>query len=217
MGKAQLVATNVTGGAGVSPDGTFWVLLGDSTSSSTSEGFGYFRCDDTEDGDLDPFVFFHISSIAFNNGNARVDGTSGTSFNAGSWAGGSSIFSSMIFKGWRRRGWATADAFMAYYAAHLVSSPGSSATSLMGDNPSNPETVACSYTTKRLRERVALTAQDNTAKGRKGTLRWWWEVQGNTPFDTFDGKTKIVVCANTGSVGCAVWGPYDGATTPSQT
>lgn len=214
LGKAQLIATNNTGSTGVTPDGTFWMMIGDTASATQAELFGYVRCDDSEDGDLDPFVFFKLTSIASNNANARLDGSgTGSLGNTSTLITGAS--SSMTWKGWRRRGFSSADAFQAFGAGSIWMGSGATTQIIGNDNLANPDTIACSYSTKRVRERIILSSNDNTKKMRKGSPRWYWLVQGNTTFDTFDSKTKIVVIPSSTSPGHVI-GPYDGTTTPAQ-
>lgn len=216
LGKAQLVATNATPATGVSADGTYWAMIGDAASATQAQFLGHFRLDDTEDADLDPFACFKSTGIASNNANIRVD-ASGTS--ALSAAVISQGFGSQVnaWRGWRRRGFASADTFVPLGMACLFANPLASATLLIGDNVASPETVACSYSTKRLRERIFLVSMDNTKKIRKGTVRHASMVQGGTTFDTADTKLKVFVMPGaTTSIGSILLDPYDGATTPLQ-
>lgn len=216
FGLAQVVAVNTTPSTGVSADGSFWVLLGGDTSSSTAAQFiGYFRCDNSEDGDIDPFVFFKSGSIGLNAANSYLNNTGGSQFGTTIVFAGSAVASSpKTWLGWRRRGFATADAFNAYVATCLGFT--GSANTVLTDNNGLPETIACSYTSKRLREPIFLVGQDNTLKGRKGSPRWMSIVQGGTTFDTYDAKQKVVVCPAQSSDPAVVVGPYDGTTTPLQ-
>lgn len=218
FGKAQIVCVNTVPGTGVSADGTFWIVVGD-TSNAVGTGIemmGYHRCDDSEPADLDPFAFQKHTSIALSNANARID-ASGTTLwtNSFMFTPINSTSQNMDWKGWRRRGFPSADAFNAYCACLL----GTTAGFVLNDNVASPETIACSYSTKRLREKIWLVSQDTTKKHRKGSLRWLWAAQGNVAYDTLDVKLKL--CIGIGLSGTAntsfFLGPIDGSTVPSQT
>lgn len=216
FGKAQIVAVNNTPATGVSADGTFWILIGGDTSIATNSQFlGYFRCDNSEDGDLDPFVFFKSGSVALNNANARIDNTGGSQFGANViFQASNSITNAKMWLGWRRRGFSSGDAFNAFTATILGFAGG--ATNPLTDNNGVPETIGSSYTSKRLREPIFMISQNNTNKGRKGSPRWLSAVQGGATFDTYDAKQKVMICQVNSSQPGVVAGPFDGSTTPLQ-
>lgn len=213
MGRAQIVATNATPETGVSADGTWWVLLGDTSSSTQSQFLGYFRLDNSEDGDLDPFAGFKLSSTGYSNALVRVSSASGSSFSSGAIMTGSAP-SNLAWRGWRRRGFSSNDAFLPLTTAGL--NYGSNSALLMTDNNANPETIAASYVSKRLREPIWIVSADNTKKCRKGTVRWLFQVQGGTTFDTWDSRQKICIAASGTSQASILAGPYDGVSTPLQ-
>jgi hypothetical protein len=212
LGKAQVVATNCTAATNVSADGSFWCMIGDLASATQCEIFGYFRCDDSEEGDLDPFVFLKLTGTSVGSANARTDATGSTSLAATSIIGSSS--GSISWHGWRRRGFASADAYQSCLV--INSTIGGGSVNTLADNNPNPETVACSYTTKRIRERIPLMSTDNTKKMRKGDPRWMWIIQGGTTFDTADGKLKVLITPSSPTNGAFLVGPYDGASVPLQ-
>ncbi len=222
LSKAQIVATNATGAANVSPDGTSWIVLGDTSSTTQCQLLGYFRCDDTEDADLDPFLFFKPSGTAGNAADSRRTAGSTSGLTNGQ-IGGNLVASGVkSWFGWRRRGFITTqsgtqggDAF-ASYAQGLMYNVSQGQT-IQQISPGNVETVACSYTTKIVRERLVMCAVDTAnAKHRKGTVRWMWMLQSNSTFDTFDGKQKMVIVPIAAPYGSFVIGPMDGSTTPAQ-
>lgn len=217
MGKAQIVAVNTTTSTGVSADGTFWILLGDVSSPTQSQFIGYLRCDNSEDADLDPFVFYKQSGSSLNGSNPATSATTGGNFTSVNFLSYNGVGGSMQFRGWRRRGFASADTFNSYNAVILV---GSSEQAVLADNNSLPETIACAYTSKRLREPIVLVSQDNTntLKGRKGSPRWLSAIQGSTTFDSFDVHQKVCIAAPSGSVGfpAILAGPFDGITSALQ-
>jgi hypothetical protein len=216
MGKAQLTATNTTPATGVSADGTFWAFMGDVTTSISGQLFGFFRVENTEDGDLDPFVAFSQASVTYNSASVRV--SSSTIVGSTGNMIVTVIGGTTKWKGWRRRGFSSGDAFAPLATAFLRDgAPNIGGGTLTLDNVANPETVANSYSSKRLRESIWLVAQDNTVKMRKGNPRWMSILQGGSTYDTWDSKTKICVfAAVSGTCGTIVIGPYDGTTTPTQ-
>lgn len=214
FGVAQAVAVNNTHSTGVSQDGSFWALIGGDVSSSTAAQFiGYFRCDNSEDGDIDPFVWYKSGSVALNAANTAVNNTGGSQLGSNIVFSFSPANSPKTWLGWRRRGFSTGDAFNAYNAVCLGYIQ---QTAVLTDNNGVPETIACSYTSKRLREPIFLAGQDNTLKGRKGSPRWMSIVQGGTTFDTYDAKQKLIICPANGVNPAVVVGPWDGTTTPLQ-
>lgn len=213
LGKAQIVATNCAGASGASPDGTFWILMGDTSSTTQAQFFSYMRTDGGEDADLDPFVWNKISNIGWNNANLRLDASGTYSLSAGNVLTGMGP-SIVAWRGWRRRGFASGDSFVPLTAANLAYGGGSS-TALMADNTST-ELVACAYSDKRVREQFLIVSGDSSKKIRKGYPRWMWTIMGGTTFDTWDGKTKVCIVPASGSVPPVIVGPYDATTTPLQ-
>lgn len=214
LGKAQIVATNCTGASGTSPDGTFWILIGDTSSATQAQFFSYMRTDSGEDGDVDPFVWGKQTTVAWNNGNLRLD-ASGTNSLASSNLLSGEWTTTVTWRGWRRRGFTPNDSFVPLAAASLAFQFGSA---LLMDNTA-VELVACSYSSKRVRDQILICSADGSKKIRKGYLRWMWTIMGGTTFDTWDGKTKLCILpATLGTYGTApvIVGPYDGTTTPLQ-
>lgn len=230
-GKAQIFVANCTPAAGVSADGTFQIMIGD-TAQGVGTGIGfwsYTRMDDTEDADLDPYLFIKAFAIQASSANARTDGTTSGQTVAALASGTASPLttSTMVSKGWRRRGFPTNDAFNTYIPCLLAMSQSAGGaivgSVILADSVSNPETVACSYTTKKLRERIWYVSQDNTKKHRKGTARWIWGAQGGVTFDTLDSKLKIAI-GTASSINSNVFDnitlyalKYDGSSVPTQT
>ncbi|APR86762.1 hypothetical protein A7982_12111 [Minicystis rosea] len=219
LGRAQITATNCAGSSGVSADGTFWILMGDVTTSTQAQFLSYMRMDSGEDADLDPFIWIRCSGVGYNNANIRVDATGISSLNSSTVFCGSAP-STVAWRGWRRRGFSSNDGFVPLTVSGLAYFGTSSATlPVTADNPSNPETVACAYTSKRVREQILVSSADNTKKIRKGYPRWMWILMGGTTFDTWDAKTKVcIVPALTSNpyTPSVIVGPYDGSSTPLQ-
>lgn len=222
MGVAQIVATNIIGATGVTPDGTAWVIMGDTVSPTQCQMFGVFRCDDCEDADVDPFVTFRtVFNITGANPNVRTDASgSSSSLNGSSFFGLTGTANSAFWKGWRRRGFPSEDVF-AVWAIGLVAffGGGNVSQNVCMESPQTKiDQIGCAYTQKKTRDRFFVINQDPTKKGRKGTLRWISTLGSNTTYDMLDGRTKMVMIAfSNGSNPSIVIGPLDGSTIVAQT
>jgi hypothetical protein len=215
LGRAQIIATNCAGASGVSPDGTFWVLMGETSLTTQAEFLSYMRTDGGEDADLDPFVWTKQSSVIYSSTNVRTDATGTTQLN-GNYLLSTSVPNAVAWRGWRRRGFSTNDSFVPLTTAVLAY--GSQGITILTDNTST-DTVACAYSNKRVREQILICSADATKKIRKGYPRWMWTIMGGTTFDTWDGKTKVCIVPAMTSAPASppvIVGPYDGVTTPLQ-
>lgn len=212
LGRAQIVATNATPGTNISADGTWWIGAGVTSSATKFNFFGFFRLDNTEDGDLDPFAAYKSSTLSYNDSETRVQ-----SFDSDIDQSPNYFITTYqqhnSWKALRRRGFPTNDDFVICYCAVFSDI---SSTKVMGMDNSNAETVACSYSSKRIREPITLVSTTLSKKIRKGTIRWAYQVQGGATFDTFDSKRFLVVLNPGSSTGAILLGPYDGSTTPLQ-
>lgn len=214
MGKAQIVSTNAIPATNVSPDLTWWIVLGDTSTAIGAQMFGHFRCDNSEDGDLDPFVTYiptnsgtttrlAAASVALTGNITAAFFTSGPTSTAYGW------------KGWRRRGFSSGDAYTGLSTAQLAFAVGG--LNVLTNNNANPESIACSNTTKRLRDKIWILSVDNTLKIRKGNPRWLDLLQAGTPYDTLDNKLRLCFIGFSGTSFPSVFvGPYDSTTTPLQ-
>jgi len=210
-GLAQILVANAIEDVGVSPDGSWNLVYGTPASGAgVFIGWGFQRLDDTEDGDVDPYVFCAPALIA---AYTRTRTTNTT--NAGGTADGftmSVTWSELTrspFMGWRRRGMPSGDAFQEFLGA-IMGPAVSTATSMLNLNLATPDRVACSFTNIAVREPIWVTSTQAGQKQRKGTLRWWYAVQGGNGTDTYDGRRYVQLSSST-SVPIIV-GPADLAT-----
>lgn len=214
LGRAQIVATNIITATNVSADGTFWIGCGVTSTSTKFNFWGYFRMDNSEDGDLDPFVSYKASNNGYNNVNLQKNSSdmdiAETSVNLLNYQNQNDSW-----KAWRRRGFGTDEQIVCCYAA-VFAGVTISAVSAMAFETSTAETVACTYSTKRVREPITLISTTSTKKTRKGTVRWMHQVQGGTTFDTYDSKVRMAVMAPSTFNASIIMGPYDGTTSPLQ-
>lgn len=212
-GWAQILCANNIEDTNVSADGTVTFAIGvPATSPTTFAGWGFHRLDDTEDGDVDPYVWFawDASSVY-----ARSR-TSSAGYNANS---GDMFYSDSIaywnaswFYGTRRRGWATGDTFQCFQAWMLSSSASNINNPICKLLPATTDRVACAFVNTSVREPIWIASVQVNQKQRKGTLRWWYWTQGGAGTDTYDSKRWIQMSSSSGPV---VVGPADGTTTPA--
>jgi hypothetical protein len=208
-GKYQLVVANMIPSTDVSPDGTFWVMLGRASLGSTeSSGFGYFRMDNTEEGDVDPYLWYCPGV-----GRSRTANTASLSF--GTWSNSAVIWGNGTnkFGGWRRRGFSSGDDFQFYDHANLVYVGAGQA---IIDTFGTPETVACQTNSLAVREPVWAGVR-SASKHRKGSLRWWFQVPTGTAYSTWGPYQWVQVFTPTASFPGLILGPWDGSSDPVQT
>lgn len=212
--KYQIAVTDVVGTSNYSPDGTFWLVCGCPNVSATAcTGFGFFRCDDTEDGDIDPFVWdYQSNTIGTRTANAATSA-------ADVWTSTSARYSSVVFffNGWRRRSFASADAWQNYSMACLYYP--AAGTNVLLDTFATVETVASSTvaTPLKVRDPVWVATRGVSTKQRKGTIRWAFFAPTGAAYDLWDSKTLLQVHTATSSFMGYLLGPWDGTSTPTQT
>lgn len=215
MGKAQIVSTNAIGSTGVSPDLTWWIVLGDTISGSGTQMIGHFRLDNTEDGDLDLWATYTTTTTGTSTRLAATTSTLVTNVNGGFFINiGATSYG---WRSWRKRGFASGDAFTGLATAMLGFGIATS-TNVMGNNTANPDSIASTNTTnKRVRDKIWLFSVDNTLKVRKGTPRWLDVTQIGTSYDTLDTKLRFCIFPFSATVyGSGYIGPWDTSTVPLQ-
>ena len=211
--KYQISVTDVVGTTNYSPDGTFWIMCGvPATSATANTGFGWFRLDNTEDGDLDPFVWDYCGTAGF----TRTGNTGVAVSDAWSNLNGRYSSSFTAVTGWRRRGFASTDAWQNYQYACLAFFYITSTPVIVGTF-ATPETVACSTASIKIRESVWVSTYNVVTKQRKGSLRWVYYLPTGAAYDHWDTKSFIQVFTATSSNPGLMLGPWDGATVPTQT
>lgn len=189
-------------------------------------GHGFQRLDDTEDGDVCPFV-----SLGFNEDSVYAGGRTGRAAQSGpnypifhlSLGGGtaspdtgwgSSVVS--VVYGWGNRGGAANDSFRGFEGGLIMgtnkvySYSGGYYAPMMYLNYFYVDSRQTSLVPVKVREPIWIISQ-SSFKMRKGTLRWWSVVQGGESGDTHDNKTLIQLSSVLAPV---VVGPWDGTTTP---
>ena len=224
VGKVQLMVASATEAANVSADGSFLCAAGcPNINAGAFGGFGLQRLDDTEEGDVCPWVTIAPTSPPVSN--AVYDGSStggsiSTFLLKNIWTSNFSVGtnpSCTMFRSWRRRGMASDDTFVACGGASLAAwSSGSNATLLTNINPTDAERAACDPASYLIAEPVWVVSSTNLKKTRKGTLRWLLTVPTGNGCDLYANGRYVqlgnfdIGLGNTPFIG----GPWDGVTTP---
>ena len=196
-----------------SADGTvIWAI------ANTGNYYGcraFVRLDDTEPGDVTPFATFGISL------NAMYDGANRNSANQSSSIGSANYMNTQIqdsqgtthsnWRGWRRRGFPTEDAYLSmemliqYPLSSLADTPAIEANNAKADR------VATALVETKAREPVRIgSVSDSHGKMRKGTVRHMTLIQGGQGNNTYDNGQFLQLSPTNG----AFTVPWDGVTLP---
>lgn len=222
-GRAHLLVANNLEQQGVSADGT-WTYM----QSASSNGYAcltFQRCDNQEDGDVDPYITSSFGgAYGFNSGavnpsrtvNAGGAGgfnvTDNLNTNPGWWTTGTQ---SEVFRGFRRRG-LTNETFATFAGALIWTQ--SYSQGAIWTSPGYPDEVATAPVTTAVREPVWLIAGNgNTGtivppRMRKGTPRWLMLTFGVSSNQTLDGSRWISASSSGAPF---IFGPWDGSTIPT--
>lgn len=227
-GNAHVMVANCIEGTGVSADGSWSLFLGtsgagNSPSNGSYVGIGYQICDNSEDGDVDPYVtFVPMRTGAYNT--ASTTRTSNTDLNSNT--SNSDIFHEDTyisaagtftpFWGFRRRGFSTGDAYQQFQGHGLVGENGGT----IHNNPQNPCKIACHPNPNiYVKEPIWVISTQLNLKMRKGSLRWWAYVEGGVASQTYSNGTVVQMGTPGYQSGVAaaamIAGPWDGSSTPS--
>lgn len=215
-GVTQVAAANCIGASGVSEDGSFTIAYGQ--GSSTTPGaytlWGWHFCENSEDGDVDPYVVLSpINSGAY--ASSRTNISNGLNI-GGNDFGHASVLntSSTHYRGWRRRGMASADSFQEFSGFTLGAN---NSTSVFGLVTGNPDRLACVINTTvpvLVREQVWIISTQVSSKMRKGTLRWIFSVQSAVTGALYGNGLYFAIGTNSGS-GPLIVGPWNGVPAPN--
>jgi len=224
--RFQIAVANTINDTNVSADGTFWIVMGyPTTTTNVNNGFGFMRMDDTEDGDVDPYLFVTNTTSASPTRTAMIN-----SGNNATWSNLTYWYSTTMggWAGWRRRGFSTGDAHSNTWATCALIPTRSlgtttpptgaylSSISTTIGNYSTTDRVACHPATPIPKEPIWVINYTATTKQRKGTFRWAYWVPTGTEYDAWDSFRYIQVMGATSSQLGLILGPWDGSTTPVQ-
>ncbi len=213
-GNGQLLFANAIEETTVSADGSFTIAVGTPVTATTSfVGVAYHRVDDQEDGDVDPYVWYSSNVTSAYGGSRTARLSASNDANLFSVMNNIANTGLTQFTGWRRRGYSTGDTWTEFQGAFL-SSWDSTADAALQQNPQSIDRVACSFSNIAAREPIwIVNTTINGLKMRKGTLRWWYSVQGGNGTDTHDGKRWIQLSSTLNIP--IVAGPTDQTTVPT--
>lgn len=226
-GKSHLMCANAAPATGVSGDGSFIFAIGvPGYDASSYTGFAFQRCDDGEDGDVDPYVVFAIDGhTIFAGSRTAATGSASqaptyysmfTGYGVGMIRSGNSI----PFRAFRRRGLSSesyGDCCGMILAAPLDAYQQYCWSPAM-QNTGDAESVSTAVVTTRVREPIWVNSWQLNRKMRKGTLRWMFWVQGGGASNTYDNLQWVQLGASgAGFEICygVVAGPWDGVSVPS--
>jgi hypothetical protein len=198
-----------------SADGS-WTLLQGALSSAV----GLYICtawmhvDGSEDGDLDPYVAFVYNASAVNSATRTVFVSA--AFQSGPILYTGTIGTALVTcgRGWRRRTFASADAYQDFGFGQLCSN-----APFNNSNQTYPYKVA-NHPNNNMptREALYVASFQSGQKMRKGYSRWWFATEGG-PCNRllFNGAfIQLAPAIVTGAAaGPIVVGPWDGATLPN--
>lgn len=215
-GKGQLICANCIEQQGVSQDGS-WVYAqyGSSTVATGYLGMSLQRCDNQEDGDLDPYVCqvmlnYTISTASRQLANADLTATGGDFFCVGP-AATQALGNQSQFRCFRRRG-LSGESFYSMNASYLWDVQ--NAAPVMNSNGGIPDEVATAPNITYVREPLWVTMGSTAGfpRMRKGTPRWMMMTSGVTLNQTTD-NLKWVSLSN--AFAAIIVGPWDGVTIPT--
>lgn len=220
-GNTQIVAVDCIEEQNYSADGSWvWALAALGTVVPNGGGHtlhSFCRCDDTEDGDLSPYVTFGSPALTTLYNNSRtsagtVTNSVGThnmdSFQAGGVAYDSGV-TYVTLRGWRRRG-LSSEGFQEFEFGALRASQ-SGTTRLLMFNQGDGERISTAPVNTFLREPIWIVSISNQAKVRKGTFRWMYMVgPGGGMGRFYDSKRWVQMSATPPAF---ILGPWDGTTT----
>ncbi len=224
IGNSQICCTNAIPGAGVSADGSFYIALSNTgvITPAAMAGFAYQRVDDGDPGDVDPYVWIHVTSSQMSSTWVRTAGTS-----SGSTSGcfsGATMFQGGTYPtayGYVARGVTVSSSvrdIASSYAGSVSKGTGndyalinSTATIKTWNHPSaaSPPIV---------REHILIFTPGllaNTFHQIKGRLRWMFCSSLGSNLGTSDANTYFCVSSANTLYPAIYLGPYDGATTPA--
>lgn len=211
-GVCNAMCANNIEDVGISQDGSY-ILTISATAGSAYMGSAFQRCDDGEEGDVDPYVHWQVGAANYDAAPSTTARTIRSLEAAGVPATMTSAYIATNaytpFIGSRRRGFATEDTHQFFQGAYLTYG---TAVAIIAQNPGSADRVATAPVNTAVREPIVVHSTQYARKMRKGTLRWMYWVQGGSALDTYD--TKSWVQLGTTAI-ATVGGPWDGVTTPT--
>lgn len=226
--QAQIMCTDATYDGYRSADGSWAAIISvlpntATTIGTTSSCTGYVwtRVDNQEDGDVDPYVMYCPQQTALYSAtrqSANSVYSNSEQFNAATTPQlGTETWQNHLFRGWRRRGFPSTDAFQGFGGANICSlfnttgTFSGSATGVQAFTTWDGPKIATRGNTPNTEPLWVISAQTGSLKMRKGTCRWIRLVAEGSTFDLYNGGTWIQ-CSN--SYPAFIVGMWDGISTP---
>lgn len=222
--NAQIGCANATPATGVSADGSFYIACSTLTANQMT-GFVFTRLDDSEPGDVDPYIWWTCQSNNQGSWNRTVmTGATSTAYtySLNNWTPTTTLGSSSNtsgFVGYQARGVSGKDVASGYFGGLVATGASSASFALLSGTIGTTKLLNHPATTPPIiREQMTIFtdgAISGTLRQIKGRCRWVSAFSLGSDYDTFDSKSWIVVVpyvsANTP---CIALGPYDGSTQP---
>jgi hypothetical protein len=214
---AQMACVNATPGTGLTADGSFYTVLS-TVSSGNMSGFMFSRLDDTEPGDVDPYIWFFPQNHSF----SLWSRTSNNSYPSSTYfySYDNVITSTNIcFIGYQARGASvTARDVAVGYTSALLSNGGSAGGIHNNQYPKAFRILNHPNATPPVWRENQVIYTPGTTPGTspqvKGKIRWMTNTSVGLASQTTNGNKFICVVSWTGSTPAMLIGPYDGITTP---
>jgi hypothetical protein len=217
LGAAQITGVNAVPATGVTPDGTTWVFVSNTGTPGTGYLFGFFRLDDSEPGDIDPYVYQTFCTTAvgsFSRTSNLAGGATNYSFSAMTNA------SSVTWTGYCARGLGGSKDDATYFIASAEWGGGGASLAEVS-NAADTMRVAnypTGVTSPLALENPKLYCNRTGFSMKKGRIRWLAYAPTGAALDHDTAKNWLWIAGHTGTTAPAVAiGPYDGTTTPSPT
>jgi len=218
--KAQIMCANATADSSNSADGSFWSIVANTTNTDNQNYIGFCRLDDSEPGDIDPYICISPSSVSassYVNGTTAM--TSGTA-NASPYSEMTTSVNVTIIGNMSRDNTAVTARDKCVYFSLFHPYNGSYGSFLtmpaIGVNYTLTNTPSSSPPFIRIHPFAVYFKSSTREIFCKGRLRWLIFSSSGTRIDTLDSKRWIAIDARSGSyTPCVSIGPYDGTTTPS--
>lgn len=219
--NSQIVAANATPATGVSADGTFYLVCTGNTVN-TITGFMFCRLDDTEPGDVDPFIWIQTQGSVWSSWSR----TSSTSYGSNQYTFSGNISNGLFavnypyMSGYQARGVSGGRDVAAPYSISAGYSAYGNTITLLSNGPGTYKTLSHPNTTTTpiVREPALVFSPgltSGTARHIKGRCRWLSVCSIGSVYDTLDSKTWMFVTTTASNNAALAIGPYDGTTNPA--
>lgn len=227
FGNAQIMVASCIERTGLSADGSFIFAAAQPSAATNAAhgGFWFQRLDDSEEGDVDPFMWTipSVTTSAFGTVASRTVCT-----DSGDTADHFRSFALVrrtrwSHRGTRRRG-LSSESFSNFAGAVLATGSAnneyvqvaSAAASSAASYAYDPEKVAAAQVQGLVRDPIYFVNDRVGSKCRKGSARWLYLFSGTVSLATWDNKKWVQLSTGSPSADSVplLLGPWDQATTP---